>query len=409
MDAHHPGTVPAAAAPGDMDDSDDTVVLRRLADSLVAGARDGAPEGASAAVAAIRRPGRPDAIAAAGTTFLPDLRDLPGIAVAGDRAPLPVDTGTLFDLASVTKVVTTLTALTLAGDSLLDLDAPVREVLGDPVPHPAITPRHLLTHTAGLPSTLPLHRVPGGPAARRDAVRRAQLVTAPGTAHAYSCTGFILLGLLLEHLGGAPLPELARTRVLDPARMHRTAWHLSPADRERAAATEVQTDPPRGLVQGEVHDEAAWGLMRRDDGAAPDPTAGSGNAGLFAPVADVLALGTLLSGTSPTGTVCADGAPGPAIPAALRRELATDQLMPLGITTGEPWRQGLGTRIGQDLPTTAAGARVIGHSGFTGTTVLADLRDGTVAVLLTNRVHPHRDRFSVMAARRALAARAFPA
>ena len=60
-------------------------------------------------------------------------------------------------------------------------------------------------------------------------------------------------------------------------------------------------------------------------------------------------------------------------------------------------------------PADASDAPVIGRSGVTGTTVLADLRDGTVAVLLSNRVHSHRGRFSIMAARRALAARAFPA
>lgn len=384
--------------------SPDTAGLRALVDGLVSGARGGEGEGASAAVAAIARPGRTAAIAAAGTTTLPGWSGPSGLA-----APRPVEESTLFDLASMTKLVTALTAATMVDDGLLDLDAPVRDTLGDPVPHGAITARHLLTHTAGLPPTMDLAALPGGPSARRDAVRRAHPATAPGTAHAYSCIGFILLGLLLERLGGAPLPALARARVLGPAGADGATWHVSPADRGRCAATEVQDDPPRGLVVGEVHDETAWSLTRAEgpdvgdppDGAAvpaavagrADPAAGAGNAGVFATVRDALALGAILAGTS--------SAPRPS--AAMARALRSDQLGP-AVATGEAWRQGLGTRIGQELPDGHVAEHLVGHPGFTGTALLADPRSGAVGVLLTNRVHPRRDRFTVTGARRRLAA-----
>lgn len=379
--------------------------LRALVHGLVSGARRGDAEGASAAVAAIARPGRPVAIAAAGTTTLPGWCDPPVPA-----ATRSVVESTLFDLASTTKLVTALTAATMVDDGRLDLDAPVREALGDPVPHGAITARHLLTHTAGLPPTMDLAALPGGPSARRDAVRRALPAAAPGAAHAYSCIGFVLLGLLLERLGGAPLPALARDRVLGPAGADGAMWHVSPADRGRCAATEVQDDPPRGLVVGEVHDETAWSLTRAEgphdehppggtavvpaaEASRADPVAGAGNAGVFATARDALALGAVLAGT----------ARAPRLSAAMVRALCTDQLGP-AVATGEAWRQGLGTRIGQELPEGHVAEHLVGHPGFTGTALLADPRSGAVGVLLTNRVHPHRDRFTVTGARRRLAA-----
>lgn len=394
----------------DAAEAPDAAGLRALVDGLVSGARGGEREGASAAVAAIARPGRTAAIAAAGTTTLPGWSGPSGLA-----APRPVEESTLFDLASMTKLVTALTAATMVDDGLLDLDAPVREALGDPVPDRAITARHLLTHTAGLPPTMDLAALPGGPAARREAVRCALPVTLPGAAHAYSCIGFVLLGLLLERLVGAPLPALARDRVLGPAGADGATWHVSPTDRERCAATEVQDDPPRGLVLGEVHDETAWSLTRAEgpadvgrpdesppDGAVvrpaaeagrADPAAGAGNAGVFATAHDALALGAVLAGTSSA----------PRLSAAMARALRSDQLGP-AVATGEAWRQGLGTRIGQQLPDGHVAEHLVGHPGFTGTALLADPRSGAVGVLLTNRVHPRRDRFTVTGARRRLAA-----
>nr|WP_281392249.1 serine hydrolase domain-containing protein [Brachybacterium halotolerans] len=319
------------------------------------------------------------------------------VSFAADGTPLPEDTsegadpvdpvgpGTLFDLASVTKVVTALTAATLLADGSLDLEDRAVDLL-DPalVPDARITVRHLLTHTAGLPPTMPLWRIVGRREQRLAAIGRADLASAPGTAHAYSCIGFILLGEILARLGGKDLPALARERVLDPAGATRATWWPDEHARARAAATEFQEDPPRGLVRGEVHDETAWAL------------GGVGNAGLFATLDDALAIARVLAGT----------APGPRLPEDLRREIGRDQLA-LPATTGAPWRQGLGVRIGQELPDGSLVPGVLGHPGFTGTALWADPATGTVAALLTNRVHPRRECFEVLEARRETARLAF--
>lgn len=337
-------------------------------------------EGAPAAAAAVDGPGRPISRALAGSTAL----------FEADGTPLPTDSpevtpvveDTLFDMASVTKVVTTLTAATLIDDGLLDPESPVAEYL--PSPHPSITVRQLLTHTAGLPPVMPLWRIPGGRERRLAAVAEAQLVTEPGTAHAYSCIGFILLGTLLEGLTDTPLPELARVRVLDPAGATSAGWAPTVEEAARAAATEHQEDPPRGLVRGTTHDETAWSL------------GGAGNAGVFATLEDALALGRVLAGRGP----------GPTFSPAVRALLTSDQL-PVGVGTGSPWRQAFGLRLGQELAPGEVLPRVVGHPGFTGTSILADPRTGTVAVLLTNRVHPRRTRFTVDRSRRKLARIAF--
>ena len=337
-------------------------------------------EGAAAATAAVDSPGRPVARALAGSTalFAPDGAHLP--ADSPELTPLVADT--LFDMASVTKVVTTLTAATLMDDGLLDPEAPVAEYL--PSPHPSITVRQLLTHTAGLPPVMPLWKVPGGREQRLAAIAGAQLDTEPGTAHAYSCIGFILLGTLLEGLTDTPLPELARRRVLDPAGATSAGWSPPVAETSRAAATEDPADPPRGRGRGSTHDETAWSL------------GGAGNAGVFATLDDALALGRVLAGRGP----------GPTLSGPVRALLTTDQL-PTGVSTDAPWRQGFGLRVGQELSPGEVLPRVVGHPGFTGTSVLADPSTGTVAVLLTNRVHPHRTRFTIDRSRRGLARIAF--
>lgn len=358
--------------------------LDRLVQDLVAGARAGRPEGAGAVAAAIARPGRQPLIRMAGRT----------IAFAADGSPLPpehpgahpVTERTLFDLASVTKVVTALVAATFLDEGALDLEASAVSLLGAAaVPDPRITVRMLMTHTSGLPPVMDLWRQEGTRAERLDAIGRARLIAEPGTQHAYSCIGFITLGRILERIGGQSLPELARDRVLIPGGARTAAWSPIP-EPEQAAATECTSDPPRGLVQGEVHDETAWSI------------GGAGNAGLFGTIGDALAIGGILAGT----------AAGPQLSTASRALLSTDQLGE-AVPTGAPWRQGLGLRVGQVLPDGSLLAEVIGHPGFTGTAIWADPRTGTTAALLTNRVHPDRERFGVQHAREELARLAFAA
>lgn len=214
-------------------------------------------EGAVGAVAAVDHPAWAEGpvVLAAGRTHLPGTRPEP---------PAPVSPATRMDLASVTKVVTALTALRLVEDGVLDLDAPVAETLDGS--DPRITARHLLTHTAGFPPTLPLWEAPDREAGLAR-VRTAAPVTEPGTVHEYSCIGFMRLGLLLEALTARPLPELALTLVLEPTGAAGAHWI--------------------GTPRGATHDEAAWAL------------GGVGNAGIHADMAALLAVGRGLADRSP--------------------------------------------------------------------------------------------------------------
>lgn len=291
-----------------------------LVRSALAAGTDGEPvDAASAAVAAVDRPATGGIRAVGGTTalFAAD-----GTHLEDDHEVTPVQQDTLFDMASVTKVVTALTAATLIDDGLLDPEMPVADCTDSP--HPEITVRHLLTHTSGLPPVMALWKVDGGREPRIAAISRARLDAAPGTAHSYSCVGFILLGTLMEGLTDTPLPELARVRVLDPAGAATAQWAPTGDEAALAAATEYQDDPPRGLVRGSTHDETAWSL------------GGAGNAGLFATLDDTLALGRALIGRGP----------GPSLSAEVRKLLMTDQLPP-GLSTGAPWMQAFGLRVGQ--------------------------------------------------------------
>lgn len=355
-------------------------LVTALASAAALSRADDAPvEGSAAAVAGIDRPTGTVA-AAAGVTalFAADGTVLP----PGSGQAAPANLRTPFDMASVTKVVTALTAATLIDDGLLDLEAPVAEHIDSP--HPALTTRHLLTHTSGLPPVMPLWSLEGAREERLATIGRARLDAEPGAAHAYSCIGFILLGVLMEQITDTPLPVLARHRVLGPAGAHHAAWEPDGSSAGTAAATEYQADPPRGLVRGSTHDETAWSLGR------------VGNAGVFADLESALALGRVLAGRTDL----------PQLSPEVRRLLTTDQL-PAGVTTGEPWHQGLGLRVGQETASGELQPRVVGHPGFTGTSVHADPSTGVVAVLLTNRVHPVRSRFTVVGSRRALATMAF--
>lgn len=293
----------------------------------------------------------------------------------------PVTAEHLWDVASVTKLLTAVTALVQADAGVLDLDRPVAEDLpelatGDRE-RARMLPRHLLTHTAGLPPVLTLWRRQGTREQLAEQILQAPLVRAPGEQQEYSCVGYLTLGLLLERLTGRPLPELVQTSVLDPLEMADTGY--TPLPGRPVAATEYQHVPARGLVRGQVHDETAWVL------------GGAGNAGIFSTALDLLrfaeevragARGLLTNGS--------------------RALLHTGTLSPAEITK-IGYDQAIGLRLGQESLTGSTDPGIIGHSGFTGTAVVVDPGRELVTVLLTNRVHPRRERFDVQRLRTQLA------
>ena len=304
------------------------------------------------------------------------------VVVGGSELPVltagAAGPGTFFDLASITKLYTTVTALALVDRGVLELDAPIGRYLppysrGD---KSSVTLRHLLTHTSGLPSEWTgWHAALSQGQSFDRKVLLAELLTtpleaAPGTRFAYSCAGYNTVMALAEHVTGTPWAELVQYWVLE-----RLATHdITGSPRlEHSAPTEFQPGLGRGMVSGIVHDEAAWSLGGL-----------SGNAGMFA-TADGLRV---------FGSALLQGLPGilsPALAAEMWREQLPDMLG-AHFNSAEPgFGQGLGLRINQQPWMGVEGTQARGHGGFTGTSLLVDKAKGIVIALLTNRVNPSRD------------------
>lgn len=287
------------------------------------------------------------------------------------RCGAPVTPDTLFDLASITKAFVSATALAEFADrGLLEagldgLRIPVSAWLPEYRGLPTVTLLDLLTHRAGLPSEWD-HNDPGPDAWERF---RTVLPTGPaGAVHAYSCVGFIWLGLCLEAMTGRPLDDIMRDRILRPLGLMNTGYRPS-APLDGIAATEIQ--PGRGLVHGQVHDETAWAL-----GGV------SGNAGLFSTADDLLTFAEMLrNGGVHEGRE------------VLRPEAAALLTTPVAGPVAGSYEQAVGLRVGEPwLRALAPGSTRIpaGHGGYTGTAFGFVPGGRRTAVLLTNRVHPHR-------------------
>ena len=304
----------------------------------------------------------------------------------------PATPGTIFDLASLTKVIATTTLLMRHVDmDRIRLRDPVSRWLGEwrGEDRESVTIRDLLTHSAGLSAYLPFYRDLTGRTEFVHAICTLPLEYVPGTQSIYSDLGFILLGFILEDAwhGGNGSPAAAG--AFDPAaalheQFHRIATFLTPEPlafnpprtwRARCAPTEV--DPWRGrLLTGEVHDENCWAL----GGAA-------GHAGLFGPAAAV-------------------GAFARAVIRTIRGEPILAQLTTMHEFIARADIPGSSRALGWDtmLPTSSCGTMMspssIGHTGFTGTSLWIDWERDLYVVLLTNRVHPTRDNNAIREVRR---------
>ncbi|MFH1571600.1 MAG: serine hydrolase domain-containing protein [Gemmatimonadota bacterium] len=292
----------------------------------------------------------------------------------------PMAWETLFDLASLTKVLAT-TLLVMKGwqDGHLDLDARLGDLLpsyypGDKAP---LTLRQLLVHAAGLPPFVRLCGTfapdPIDPAAQRrqalDRILQVPLARPPGTAAEYSDLGLVLLGDLLEQLEGEGLDRLCERYLYGPLGLADTFFvdlddPLPKARRPTAAFAATEECPWRGgVVRGEVHDENAY-ILR---GVA-------GHAGLFSSAADLAVLAGLLA--APDGVLHASTVRH----FTTRQDVVPSSSRALGWDTPSP-----GASCGRHLS-----PRAFGHTGFTGTSLWVDPESGLFIVLLSNRVHPTR-------------------
>lgn len=306
-----------------------------------------------------------------------------GVRILGETRTgpeaVPVTADTLFDLASLTKVVATTPAMLRLWDAgELDLDDPVSRYLpayADGA-KAAVTLRHLLTHSSGLPAHKPFHRLPGSPATRLAAAAEEPLEAAPGTRVVYSDIGFILLGAVVAEVTGTGLQQAARDLVFTPLGMNDTGYLPSP-DRAFAA---TEADPDTGEpISGRVHDENAHAL----GGVA-------GHAGLFSTVGDLVRY---------LGAAWLPG-PGEAAPFLSARSRAAATACQ---TDGLDGRRGLGWTLGGDRwdHMTAAWPHTrAGHTGFTGTSLAFDPAGGLWTVLLTNAVFHGRAHAGIALLRR---------
>ncbi|PYI68500.1 hypothetical protein CVV68_06770 [Arthrobacter livingstonensis] len=295
------------------------------------------------------------------------------VLTAGTATP-----GTFFDLASVTKLFTAVTMLSLVDGGVLELDAPIGERL------PAygrgeksrVTLRQLLTHTSGLPSewrgwerALREGR-PFDRAALVNDLLGTDLEAAPGTRFEYSCAGFNTAMALAEHVAGQPWASLVADKVLSRLGTDGITGTPEPA---KCAPTENQAALGRGLVRGVVHDEAAWSLGGL-----------SGNAGMFATAEGLARFGEALR----TGL---EGVLSPGLASEMWSSQLPDMLGNNFNPRDPGFGHGLGLRINQQPWMGTHGREARGHGGFTGTSLLIDRENGITIALLTNRVSPSRD------------------
>ncbi|MFC7490128.1 MULTISPECIES: serine hydrolase [unclassified Knoellia] len=292
-----------------------------------------------------------------------------------ERVPMRRDT--IFDMASVSKLFTSIAVVQLIEEGRVGLETPVATYLPEfaAAGKGSVTIRHLLTHTSGFTSWLPLYSRYATKAARIAAVMNQPLTNPVGTVYLYSDLNLITLGVLVERLRGQSLDEVVAARLTQPLGMTDTGYN--PAVKERTAATEYQAVPARGMVWGEVHDENAWSL----EGVA-------GHAGVFSTADDMAILAqALLNGGTYRGARILD-----------RKSVS---LLITNFNEAFPGDDhGLGFELNQVWYMDAlSGPRTAGHTGYTGTSIVIDFSSRSFAILLTNRVHPSRAWGSINVAR----------
>jgi len=279
----------------------------------------------------------------------------------------PVDAQrTIYDVASLSKVVGTTTAIMILYDEKkIGLDDPVVNYIptfggGD---KDRVTIRQLLTHTSGLPAGRDIWRIAQTPLEARALVLNTNLEGRPGAQYIYSDLGADVLGLLVEVVAGEPLDKFLARRVFEPLGMNETFYRPADSLRYRIAPTEVT--PPRGYpLRGEVHDENAYAL----GGVA-------GHAGLFSTASDLSVFAQMmLNGGEYNGVQIISK---PTVELFTSRSFGHRAL---GWDTAEG-DYGSGRYLG---PT------AYGHTGFTGTSMWIDPEREMFVILLTNRVHAAR-------------------
>ena len=296
--------------------------------------------------------------------------------------PTVPDAHTLWDLASLTKVVGMTSAMMqLVEQHRVELDAPAQRYLPrwKAAGAERVTVRHLLSHSAGLPAWRPLYKESHSPEEALALVYATAPDTLPGIRYVYSDLGAILLGQIVESVSGESLDGYLAKHVFAPLGMTDIRYRPGADVMDRVAPTEIDSWRGRQL-RGDVHDENAYSL----GGVA-------GHAGLFGSGADLARLARMyLNGGALDGFRLVT-------PATIA--LFTQQQDKSVSHRALGWETSNGTNSGGHL----LSARAFGHTGFTGTSIWIDPGRDLFIILLTNRVNPSRVNTKIGGVRVALA------
>jgi CubicO group peptidase (beta-lactamase class C family) len=288
-----------------------------------------------------------------------------------DPASPEVSLASIFDLASLTKVVaTTAMAMVLYERGLLDLEAPVTAIVpefggrfaGEDTRRHEATLRMLLAHSSGLPAYEKLFLRATNREDLLEAVLTTQLAAAPGARAEYSDIGFIILGVVLERVADEALDVFCQREIFGPLCMTHTTFKPTPALKDSIPPTADDRSFRHRIIQGEVQDENASVL----GGVA-------GHAGLFSTAGDLAIFAHALLN---------DGRP--ILRAATVELFSRRESMPPGTSRALGW----------DTPSAPSQSgkyfspRSFGHLGYTGTSLWIDRERQLSIALLTNRTWP---------------------
>lgn len=288
-----------------------------------------------------------------------------GVELPPDQR-IPMREDTIFDVASISKLFTTAVAMRLVERDLIDLDAPAARYLPEFGGNGKqdVTLRQLLTHTSGLPAGLALGSYPTIEQ-RLAAVYGVALRSSPGTAYVYSDLSLIVIGKVLERVTDRSLPDLVAAEVTGPLGLRDTMYNPPEELRPRIAPTQY-VGGARGLIWGRVHDSTSWYL----GGTA-------GHAGVFSTARDLAVFAQMLLNGGRYGD---------------RRVLRADSVRAM-TTNWNAAIPGADRGLGLDVDKPAymgmlATPYTVGHTGYTGTSLVIEPAGRSFVLLLTNRVHP---------------------
>ena len=280
-----------------------------------------------------------------------------------DREPITYDT--LFDLASLTKIVgPTMLSCRYIDKGLLNLEDTIDKFFETKY-YAKANIKNLMTHTAGFTPEIRLSNYLKNPNDALNYILNQKPIYEIGSQVNYSCMGYIVLGKILEEIGNNSLDILCKQEVFNPLNMENITYR--PNSNNKFAATEVPPNKNKALL-GIVHDENARFL----NGI-------SANAGLFSPIEDLIKLVQMLLNNGQE---------------FLSNEifyLLTHNLVKNNLAE----KRALGFKIVDKTKKEFFGDQVsnstYGHTGFTGTSIVIDSQKNKGVILLTNRVHPTRD------------------